>query len=84
MGEKGGNPWVDTLSNTWGVTFRAFVVFGLKYAGVGSSSKGDVFAFIPTFALRGTSSTKSACADDCHKTVKTLPSLEMVPWECDR
>jgi hypothetical protein len=27
------------------------MVFGLEYAGVGSSSEGDVFAFVPTMAL---------------------------------
>jgi hypothetical protein len=52
--------------------------FGLEHAGVGSLSEGGVFAFVPTFALRGTSSTKSAGAEDCRKMVKTLPSLEMV------
>jgi hypothetical protein len=62
------------------------VVFGLEYAGMGSSSEGDVFAFVPTFALRGTSSTKSSGAEDCRKMVKTPPSLEMVPrgfLKCD-
>jgi hypothetical protein len=63
------------------------MVFGLEYAGVGSLSEGDVFAFVPTFALRGTSSTKSASVEDYRKMVKTLPSLEMVPrgyLKCDR
>jgi hypothetical protein len=63
------------------------MVFGLEYAGVGSSSEGDVFAFVPTFALRGTNLTKSSGAEDCSKMVKMLPSLEMVPrgfLKCDR
>jgi hypothetical protein len=55
------------------------MVFGLEYASVGSSSEGDVFAFVPTFALRGTSSTISVGVEDCREMVKTLPSLEMVP-----
>jgi hypothetical protein len=42
-------------------------------------AKGGVFAFAPTFALRGTSSTKSAGAEDHRKMVKMLPSLEVVP-----
>jgi hypothetical protein len=37
-----------------------------------------VFAFAPTFALRGASSTKSAGAEDHREMVKTLPSLEVV------
>jgi hypothetical protein len=45
----------------------------------GVRARGDVFTFVPTFALRGTSSTKSAGSEDCRKMVKTLPSLEMVP-----
>ena len=48
---------------------------------------GGVFAFAPTFTPRGASSTKSAGAVDCREMVKTLPSLEMVPWgflKCDR
>jgi hypothetical protein len=40
---------------------------------------GGMFAFTPTFALRGASSTKSAGAEDCREMVRTLPSLEMVP-----
>jgi hypothetical protein len=36
-------------------------------------AKGGVFAFAPTFALRGTSSTKSAGAEHHRKMVKTLP-----------
>jgi hypothetical protein len=45
-----------------------------------------VFAFAPTFALRGASSTKSAGVEDYREMVKTLPSLEMVPrgfLKCD-
>jgi hypothetical protein len=41
-------------------------------------AKGGVFAFVPTFAFRGTSSTKSAGAEDNREMVKTLPSLEVV------
>jgi hypothetical protein len=50
------------------------------------ASEGDMFAFVPTIALRGASLTKSAGAEDCRKMVKTLSSLEMVPWgflKCD-
>jgi hypothetical protein len=36
-----------------GSTFRAFMIFGLEYAGVGSSSEGDVFAFVPTTIILG-------------------------------
>ena len=43
-------------------------------------AKGGVFTFAPPFALQGASSTKSAGAVDCREMVKTLPSLEMVPW----
>jgi hypothetical protein len=46
-----------------------------------------VFAFAPTFALRGASLTKSTGAEDYREMVKTLPSLEVVPREflkCDR
>jgi hypothetical protein len=45
-----------------------------------------MFAFAPTFALRGASSTKSAGAEDYREMVKTLPSFEMVPrgfLKCD-
>jgi hypothetical protein len=45
------------------------------------------YAFAPTFALRGTSSTKSASAKVCRKMAKMLPSLEVVPrcfLKCDR
>jgi hypothetical protein len=45
-----------------------------------------VFAFVPTFALQGTSSTKSAGVKDHREMVKTLPSLEVVPQgflKCD-
>jgi hypothetical protein len=38
-----------------------------------------MFAFAPTFALRGASSTKSVGAEDHREMVKTLPSLEVVP-----
>jgi hypothetical protein len=50
-------------------------------------AKGGVFTFAPTFALRGTSSTKSVGAEDHRKKVKTLPSLEVVLrgfFKCDR
>jgi hypothetical protein len=50
-------------------------------------ANGGVFAFAPTFALRGTSLTKSAGAEDHREMVKTLPSLEVVPrgfLKCDR
>jgi hypothetical protein len=49
-------------------------------------AKGSVFAFAPTFSLRGTSSTKSAGAEDYREMVKTLPSLKVVPrgfLKCD-
>jgi hypothetical protein len=50
-------------------------------------AKGGVFAFAPTFALRGANSTKSAGAEDQREMVKTLPSLEVVLrglLKCDR
>jgi hypothetical protein len=49
--------------------------------------KGGVFAFAPTFALRGANLTKSVGVEDHFEMVKTLPSLEVVPrgfLKCDR
>jgi hypothetical protein len=58
----------------------AGVAFGLWNVDVEFDERGGgVFAFAPTFALRGASSTKSAGVEDCHEIVKTLPSLEMIP-----
>jgi hypothetical protein len=42
-------------------------------------AKGGVFAFAPTFALRGASSTKSAGAKDHREMVKTMLSLKVAP-----
>jgi hypothetical protein len=53
-------------------------VFVCAMRGGSRRAKGGVFAFVPTFALRGTSSTKSAGAEDRREMVKTLPSLEVV------
>jgi hypothetical protein len=50
-------------------------------------AKGGMFAFAPTFSLRGTSLTNSAGVEDRRKMVKALPSLEVVPrgfLKCDR
>jgi hypothetical protein len=63
------------------------VVFICVMRGASHGAKGGVFAFVLTFALRGTSSTKSAGAEDHREMVKTLPSLEVVPrgfLKCDR
>jgi hypothetical protein len=54
-------------------------VFVRAARGRSRRAKGGVFAFTPTFALRGTNSTKSAGAEDHSEMVKTLPSLEVVP-----
>ena len=61
-------------------------VFVRAERGRSRRAKGGMFTFAPTFALRGTSSTKSAGADGHREMVKTLPSLEVVPWgflKCD-
>jgi hypothetical protein len=56
----------------------ADAVFIRAAQGRSRRTKGGVFAFAPTFALRGASSTKSAGAEDHREMVKTLPSLEVV------
>jgi hypothetical protein len=57
----------------------ARAVFGTQNVDVEVDERGvGVFAFAPTFSLRGASLTKSAGAEDCSEMVKTLPSLEMV------
>jgi hypothetical protein len=51
----------------------------LQFRGRCRRAKGGVFAFAPTFALRGASSTKSAGDEHYREMVKTLPSLDVVP-----
>jgi hypothetical protein len=57
----------------------ADAVFACATRGGSRRAKGGVFTFVSTFALRGTSLTKSAGAEDHREMVKTLPSLEAVP-----
>jgi hypothetical protein len=50
-----------------------------RFASVGAArltkagAKGSVFAFAPTFALRGTSSTKSSGAEDVARCWRRCP-----------
>jgi hypothetical protein len=44
---RGRRPWALRLC---GSTFRTFMVFGPEYACVGSTSEGDMFAFVPTLS----------------------------------
>jgi hypothetical protein len=83
-GRTGLHP-VSTLGLSCG--FRESSLRLRKVRTKSSRAKGGVFAFVPTFTLRGTSSTKSAGAEDHREMVKTLPSLEVVPrgfLKCDR
>jgi hypothetical protein len=57
----------------------ADAVFVCAMRGGSRRAKGAVFTFVPTFALRGTSSTKSAGVEDHREMVMTLSSLEVVP-----
>jgi hypothetical protein len=65
----------------------ADAVFICSMRGGSRRAKGGVFAYVPTFAIRETSSIKSAGVEDHREMVKTLPSLEVVPrgvLKCDR
>jgi hypothetical protein len=82
-GQTGLRP-VSALGLFWRVVDSAFAC---ARRGRSRRAMGGVFAFAPTFALRGTSSTKSAGAEDHREMVKTLPSLEVVSrrfLKCDR
>jgi hypothetical protein len=63
-----------------------------RFASIGAARltkaepKGGVFAFAPTFALRGTSSTKSSCAEDVARWWRRCPCSKWFRrgfW-CDR
>jgi hypothetical protein len=47
-----------------------------------SASEGDVFTFVPTIALRGASSTKSAGAEDCQLVLMCLYALYRLTYTC--
>ena len=87
VGAKGverASVWSAPLAYVAGL---AGAVFVCAMRGGSHGAKGGMFAFVPTFALRGTSSIKSVGAEDHHEMVKMLPSLEVVPrgfLKCDR
>lgn len=72
---RGRRPWALRLS---GSTFGAF---SLEHADVGSSSEGDVFAFVPTLSGLSSSGLPHAriagmtCIDRTHQTHWMQPLL---------
>jgi hypothetical protein len=84
MGVERASVWSAPLAYPTGL---AGAVFVCAMRGGSRGAKGGMFAFVPTFALRVTSLTKSAGAEDHRKMVKTFPSLEVVLrgfLKCDR